>query len=208
MTKTMSEAEAKAAEPTSAPADDSLCPFKTAEDVLAYYQMRLRVSKDQHNEYGQYNYRNLETINDTYKRVQAELWEKFGLLTCLYYPDDQVFMNNGYLKRNVVAMLYTPFGTIHAEMSVREPEKQAGMNPSQVSGSSSSYARKYAVQGLFAIGGEKDPDELPPAVEDTYPDGKFNVKCRRCGRRGYDFDAHAAMTEVCEGCGAVDWETA
>lgn len=181
--------------------------FKTAEDVLAYYQMRLRVPKGQRNDYGKYNYRNLEDINDAFKKVQAELWERHGILTCLRYPEDDLFIEpNGALRRHVTVNLHTPFGTIVEEMNVQEPDKQGGMSPSQISGSSSSYARKYAVQGLFAIGAEEDPDELPHVVEDRFPDGTFDAKCRRCGQPATGLDADTATSWPCPTCGAVDWE--
>lgn len=181
--------------------------FQTPDDVLAYYQMRLRVPKDQRNEFGKYNYRNMEGINDAFKRIQSELWEKYGILTSLCFPiDDLERSGDGTLMRRVVAELHTPYGVVGTHMRVREPEKQGGMNPSQISGSSSSYAKKYAASDLFAIGGEADPDELPPAVENRYPDDTFDAKCRRCGQVATGLDADTATSWPCPSCGAVDWE--
>lgn len=183
------------------------CPFRTATDVLAYYQMRLRVPKDQRNDFGKYMYRNMEGINDAFHRVQAELWDEFGILTSLRFSDDVLHVReNGMLERYVVARLTTPFGEVTADMAVREPESQGGMSPSQISGSSSSYAKKYAASDLFAIGGEADPDELPPAAENEYPPGRFNAKCRRCGEVRQGFTAQTATTWPCPSCGATDWE--
>lgn len=181
--------------------------FKTAEDVLAYYQMRLRVPKDQRNMFGNYNYRNMEGINDAFKRIQSELWERYGILTSLFFPiDDLERSGDGTLMRRVVAELLTPYGAVETHMRVREPDKQGGMSPSQIGGSSSSYARKYAASDLFALGGEADPDELPPAVEGRFPDGTFDAKCRRCGQPATGLDAETATSWPCPSCGAVDWE--
>lgn len=181
--------------------------FETAEDVLALFQMRLRVPKDQRNEFGKYQYRSMEDINDAFHRVQTEIWEQYGILTSLHFPEDNLRHDqNGSLTRFVLAVLHTPFGDIRTEMSVREPESQGGMNPSQISGSASSYAKKYAASDLFGLGGEKDPDELPPTAEYRFPDGKFDVRCRRCGQTGQGFSAEDATHLKCNVCGAIDWE--
>lgn len=182
------------------------CPFKTPEDVLAYYQMRLRVPKDQRNDFGKYDYRNMEAVNDAFHRVQTELWEHYGILSSLHFPEDNLRRENDGLTRFVLGVLHTPFGDIRTEMSVREPESQGGMSPSQISGSSSSYAKKYAASDLFGFGGEADPDELPPAAENQYPSGKFDAKCRRCGEERHGFTTATATTWPCPSCGAIDWE--
>lgn len=183
------------------------CPLTSAEDVLAYYQMELRAPKDQRNDYGKYNYRNMEGINDAFKRVQRKLWEQWGILTSLQFPTDEVlYADNGMLARHVAVELHTPFGTITGKMTVREPEQQAGMSPSQVSGSASSYAKKYAASDLFAIGGEADPDELPPDATPQYPSEPFDAKCGQCGNVMHGFSAKAAQKYPCPTCGALDWQ--
>lgn len=184
------------------------CPLTSAEDVLAYYQMELRAPKDQRNDYGKYNYRNIEGINDAFKRVQRKLWEQWGILTSLHFtidvlckPDDR-----NIVTRYVVAKLHTPFGDVESQMTVREPEQQAGMSPSQVSESASSYAKKYAASDLFAIGGEADPDELPPDATPQYPSEPFDAKCGQCGNVMHGFSAKAAQKYPCPTCGALDWQ--
>lgn len=181
--------------------------IETAEDVLALYQMRLRVPKDQRNDFGKYQYRSMEDINDAFHRVQIEIWEQYGILTSLHFSEDSLLKTqDGSLRRFVLAVLHTPFGDIRTEMSVREPESQGGMNPSQISGSASSYAKKYAASDLFALGGEADPDELPPALVDAYPSGRFDAKCRHCGEVRHGFNADTARSWPCPSCGAIDWE--
>lgn len=191
-------------------ADKETGTFKSAEDVLAFFQMELRVPKDQRNDYGNYNYRNVEQINDAFKRAQEKLWDQFHILTSLHVTSDDVkpipIGDSIVYVRETLLKLHTPFGAVFTKVSVREPDVLKGMNSVQVSGSASSYARKYAAGGLFAIGTERDPDELPPDTTTTYPKEPFDAKCRRCGNVMQGFSEAGAKAFKCPTCGAVDWE--
>ena len=64
--------------------------------------------------------------------------------------------------------------SINTAAMAREPDDKKGMDASQITGATSSYARKYALNGLFAIDDTKDADALPPSKEE--------YKCADCGK--------------------------
>lgn len=173
-----------------------------ALDVLFNVQQSLKVPKSERNEFGRYNYRNVETILQEAKKAAAPYR---SAIVCA----DTVQVIGGWHYVRSTVSLVTPAGTISASALARESESRKGMDPGQITGACISYARKYAAQGLFAISGEGyDLDSLPPAEPEPirYPDGKFDAKCRRCGRVGHNLSAQTAKTWKCPDCGAVDWE--
>ena len=120
---------------------------------LLVIQQELKAPKNQRNNFGKYNYRSLEDILESVKPILAK--EK-----CILTLSD-IIENIGtknYLK--ATAILYSNDGKEIASNSAyaREAENQKGMNDSQLTGSTSSYARKYALNGLFAIDDNKDSD--------------------------------------------------
>ena len=121
-------------------------------EKLARIQSALAVGKGQFNSYGGYKYRSCEDIVEAVKPlVHAE-----GL--ALVITDDIVSIaDRVYIK--AIAKLLDPQGM---ELSVsafaREEETKKGMDASQITGSTSSYSRKYALCGLFAIDDSKDSD--------------------------------------------------
>lgn len=185
--------------PLALPAPDAI---ECAEDVLLSIQAELKVPKGQKNDYGGYNYRSLEDINQAIKPIAL----KFG--SYVTYTDRLEQIGERYYI-SAKCRLITPFGEISSIAYAREQESRKGMDASQITGSASSYARKYAAQGLFALGGD-DADSMPPEPGPAKPSPNypnvFNVRCRRCGNQGHDFTSQAAATVPCAQCGAVDWE--
>ena len=118
-------------------------------------QSSLKAPKGQTNKFGGYKYRSCEDILTALKPLLAE-WG-----CSLVISDDIVELgadSRVYVKAE--AMLYDndSDGIIHASGFAREAASKKGMDEAQITGSASSYARKYALNGLFAIDDTKDPD--------------------------------------------------
>lgn len=120
---------------------------------LAYVQARLRAPKGQFNKFGGYSYRSAEDILEAVKPLLQDVELTLTL------TDHVEVKENGWVYVVATAVVYDPTGfCISATAEAREPETRKGMDAAQVTGSSSSYARKYALNGLFAIDDGRDPD--------------------------------------------------
>lgn len=120
-------------------------------DKLLSIQAKIKVPKNQFNKFGKYYFRNLEDILEAVKPYLVE--HKLTLLL-----DDEIVNvgNHNYIK--ATATLSDCKESISAYTYAREAEQQTGMQDAQLTGSTSSYARKYALNGLFAIDDTKDAD--------------------------------------------------
>lgn len=118
---------------------------------LVKIQHELKAPKDQHNGFGNYNYRSLENILESVKPLLAEA----GL--SIIIGDDMVEVG-GKVYVKATATISDGKESISNTAYAREDESKKGMSDPQITGACSSYARKYAVQGLFAIDDSKDPD--------------------------------------------------
>jgi len=122
-------------------------------DALVYIQTNLNAPKNLFNKFGGYKYRNLEGITDALKPFLKETG-------CSFKLTDEVVEVGGRVYIKATARLTASDGTEEvAEGWAREAESKKGMDDAQVTGSSSSYARKYAANGLFCIDDTKDPDD-------------------------------------------------
>lgn len=123
---------------------------------LIEIQNELKAPKNQRNNFGGYNYRSCEDILEAVK----PLLKKHGL--ALIISDEVVNIGERYYVRAVAQLLdgEKSHDNLIAETVAyaREEETQKGMSASQLTGSTSSYARKYALNGLFAIDDNKDAD--------------------------------------------------
>jgi len=137
-------------------------------DKLIKIQNELSVPKNQFNSFGNYNYRSCEDILEALKPLLAK--EKL-LMTIT----DEIVEIGG--RNYVKAIIKLSDGTKELTYSAyaREEESKKGMDGSQITGASSSYARKYALNGLFLIDDTKDSDatnkheeEIPKTVS-PYP---------------------------------------
>ena len=117
-------------------------------------QTELRAPKGQFNKFGNYNYRSAEDIKEAAKPVNL----KYGL--ALTESDEMVEVGNRiYVK--ATCTLRDVFGDsepIVVTAYAREAENKKGMDDSQITGAASSYARKYALNGLYLIDDTKDAD--------------------------------------------------
>lgn len=121
---------------------------------LVKIQSKLKAPKNQYNSFGKYKYRNCEDILEAVKPLLEELDLSLTL------TDDIVVMDNGRTYVKAKAALYDGECEVFTYAYAREPESKKGMDESQVTGASSSYARKYALNGLFLIDDQKDADNM------------------------------------------------
>lgn len=120
-------------------------------EKLVAIQTDLKAPKGQKNTFGGYKYRSCEDILEAVKPLLA----REGLVLNI---SDEVLEIGGrvYVKAKATITDGTNYQTSTAY--AREAETKKGMDPAQVTGTSSSYARKYALNGLFCIDDTKDPD--------------------------------------------------
>lgn len=123
---------------------------------LIAVQAALKAPKSQRNSFGGYNYRSAEDILEAVKPLLLEQ----GLLVTL--SDTPVAVGERvYIRATATAT--DGDKTICAEAYAREPDQKKGADASQITGMASSYARKYALNGLFLIDDTKDADAMQPA---------------------------------------------
>lgn len=126
---------------------------KTFIERVIAVQSQLKAPKNQWNDFGGYYYRNSEDILEAVKPLlKAE-----GLL--LTITDDIVVLGERFYVK-ATATLTDGERTLSNQAFAREPVERAKMTDSQVTGAASSYARKYALNGLLAIDDTKDADTL------------------------------------------------
>ncbi len=119
---------------------------------LAQIQSELKAPKGQRNNFGKYNYRSCEDILEAVKPLLKER----GLVILI--TDEIAQIGERYYVR-ATAKLYDSDGSYISNSALaREELKRTGMDASQITGATSSYARKYALNGLFAIDDTKDAD--------------------------------------------------
>lgn len=118
---------------------------------LLKVQTALKAPKSRYNNFGGYNYRSLEDILDAVKPLLlAE-----GLVLTIH---DEVVQVGDRVYVKAVATLTDGKETYTASALAREAETKKGMDESQITGTASSYARKYCLNGLFLIDDTKDAD--------------------------------------------------
>lgn len=128
---------------------------KTLLERLSTVQLALKAPKGQRNTFGNYNYRNCEDILEAVKPLLA------GVELTLIISDELVNIGDRYYIRataKVYAYEVQVDSFAHATGYAREEETKKGMDGSQITGAASSYARKYALNGLFLIDDTKDSD--------------------------------------------------
>jgi len=120
-------------------------------ETLLKIQQELKAPKSQTNSFGGYKYRSCEDILEAVKPILAKLNATITL------SDDLILVGERYYVK-ATATLTDKEGSISVSALAREEDTKKGMDQSQITGSCSSYARKYALNGLFAIDDTKDSD--------------------------------------------------
>ena len=120
---------------------------------LMYIQQGLKCNKGQYNSFGKYKYRSCEDILESVKPL---LLANKCILTL---SDELVYLGERYYIKATATIKNIETGdTVSNTAYAREEETKKGMDGSQITGTSSSYARKYALNGLFCIDDTKDAD--------------------------------------------------
>jgi len=123
-------------------------------EKLLIIQSKLKAPKGQYNSFGKYSYRNCEDILEAVKPLLSEVKATLLLSDVIEQIGDRY-----YVKATASFIDMEDNGQrIEVTAFAREEESKKGMDSSQVTGAASSYARKYALNGLFAIDDTKDSD--------------------------------------------------
>lgn len=166
----------------------------TIYSKLSVVQKTLKAPKNQRNTFGNYNYRSCEDILEAVKPILSDL----GL--ALIITDNMVECGGRVYVRAEATLFDTADSTcVSSTAFAREEETKKGMDSSQVTGAASSYARKYALNGLFCIDDAKDSDatnigDEPIPIQQTGETPKApRAVCEVCGKALNDRESDYSM---------------
>lgn len=183
----------------------------TIYEKLAAIQAKLKAPKDLENKFGGYRYRSAEGILEAVKPLLTEN-------KCVLLLKDGLESIEGrvYIKATATLVDIEIVGDagehnddfdISVTAFAREDESKKGMDACQVTGAASSYARKYALNGLFCIDDNKDSDFTNDKKEiksAPIPMDKDALVCAECGKeidqRVYDWSMKKYGRPLCRGC--------
>lgn len=133
-------------------------------EKLNKVQVKLNAPKNQYNSFGKYSYRSCEDVLEGLKPLLKEV----GAVVTI--TDDIVIIgeakegvSNIYVKATASFIDAESGEAVSVSALARHADTKKGMDDAQVTGATSSYARKYALNGLFCIDDNKDPDALEPS---------------------------------------------
>ena len=126
---------------------------KSLQECLNYIQVNLKAPKNMKNSFGNYNYRNLEGIFEGLK----PLLEETG---CIITISDSMELVGERYYIKATAVITKGIESISCSGWAREAESRKGMDDAQVSGSTSTYARRYAISSLCCIDDNQDFDSM------------------------------------------------
>lgn len=136
-------------------------------EKLQHVQSGLKAPKNQYNKFGNYYYRNCGDIQEAAKPLLQEV------KAALVVGDELVQIGDRYyIKATARFVDCESSERVENTAYAREEQEKKGMDASQVTGSTSSYARKYALNGLFCIDDVKDADNQDNAAEKGRASGK------------------------------------
>nr|DAE61277.1 MAG TPA: ERF superfamily protein [Caudoviricetes sp.] len=180
-------------------------------EKLKEIQTMLKAPKNLYNKYGGFNYRNAEGIYEAVK----PLLNKLGM-TLIISDSIQAVGTKNYVKATVYLTDCETGEQLSACALAREAEVKKGMDDSQITGTASSYARKYALNGLFLLDDTKDEDSdecrkykknksKAESVEPTQPAAFKPATAQQIHKINEYIMAYAGM---CEGASEGDiWNT-
>lgn len=122
-------------------------------EKLSNIQQKMKVPKNMYNSFGKYHYRNAESILEAFKTFEEEY-----KVTLTVSDDIVIFGDRIYVQATATIMDCETKEQISTKAFARESLDKKGMDDSQITGAASSYARKYALNGLFLLDDTKDAD--------------------------------------------------
>lgn len=140
--------------------------------TLSKVQSELKAPKGQFNKFGNFSYRSCEDIIEAVKPILA----KYSLILNI---NDEVVLIGDRFYIKATAKITDGLDEVSATAYAREPNEQKGMNESQITGSTSSYARKYALNGLLAIDDNKDADTNEYQAQVRKPDTNISKELEK-----------------------------
>ena len=175
---------------------------------LMKVQSKLKAPKGQYNQFGRYSYRSCEDILEALKPLLAEV-------EAIVNVSDEVKLigDRFYVEATAMFLDCETGDSVVARASAREDESKKGMDLAQVTGSVSSYARKYALNGLFAIDDNKDSDAINTHGKDIKPNmtpvsGLSEAQLKRLyaigNKAGFKKDVVEATVKKMFGCEPKD----
>ena len=146
--------------------------FQNIQGSLMYIQEKLKAPKKQFNKFGNYPYRNLEDIMESVKPLL------FESRTTLKVSDSVEYIGDRHYVKSTATLTFVqePDQTISVSAYAREEENKKGFDSAQLTGSTSSYSRKYALNGLFCIDDTKDSDTTNTGESKLIPEPKKTTK--------------------------------
>jgi len=132
-------------------------------DILASIQIGMVAPKDNYNDFGKYKYRNVDSILQALKPF-------LKVNNCTILMTDKIEFAEGRVYILATVTLSNGTDSISTTALARESLSKKGMDESQITGTASSYARKYALSGLFAIDGSEDADALNNVPDYNQPE--------------------------------------
>ena len=120
--------------------------------ALIWIQQNLQAPKSEYNSFGKFNYRSLESILAALKPLLAQ--QHCGIR----FADDVVEHGGRTFVRSTLYFFNDKGESISTTAEAEHSATKTGMDSAQITGAASSYARKYCLNGLFAIDDTKDPD--------------------------------------------------
>ena len=160
-------------------------------EKLSNIQNELKCNKNQFNKFGGYKYRSCEDILEAAKPLLRK--EK----VVLTISDELQYIGNRYYIKATATLIDTESdSTISNSAYAREEETKKGMDGSQITGSSSSYARKYALNGLFGIDDNKDSDTTNIQSKEEKEDKKASPKQIELIQKYYQGENLTKLLEV------------
>ena len=154
-------------------------------EKLSVVQTELRAPKNQFNGFGKYKYRNCEDILEAVKPLLAK-----NKLTMLISDEIEHIGERFYIKATVTLFDVETGETIITSKLAREEETKKGMDASQLTGSTSSYAAKYALNGLFLIDDTKDADATNNHGNDQKNENKNDKPTQKKGTKKITIDTY------------------
>ena len=178
------------------------------QEKLMNIQYELKCNKSQYNSFGRYAYRSSEDILEAVKPLL------YKYKATLVINDDIVLIGDRFYVKATSKITDIETGEcVESTAFAREDESQKGMSSAQVTGSVSSYARKYSMNALFAIDDNKDADSTNTHGKDIKPNmtpvsGLSEAQIKRLftigNKAGFKKDVVEATVKKMFGCEPKD----